>query len=194
MKWYKWMLVFLAGCVAISYAVPTEEDIEKLENKIKIVSVNDDTTEEDDVEYEELSFSTYQDEDSAEEYTFFMRVTVELTEKKTKKVFYAQASGTQSAVDSEYNGEDNWKFAVANSELEKPKVTAYVIEYGIVFDNDDGKPEFEKVAVETDDVDTLKELTGRGEKMEEKARLMHQYNFLDSEDEVQQSSWKQISK
>jgi len=184
-RWYILMLVLLAGCF-VAVAEVTDDELEDLEDKVKISSINDDDFEEDDIDYQELKIRTYQDEDSAEEYTFYISVTVEFTEKKTKKSSYAQFARTQDAVDSEYNGEDSWQFIMAEGDLEKPKISAYVIQYGIIVDK-----KFIVVVEEMDDVDSLEELMTRTpDKVPQKPRILHQHNFRDSENEIQTSMWK----
>lgn len=184
-RWYILVLVFLAGYF-VAVAEVTDDEIDDLRDKIKIGSVSDDDFEENDIEYQTLKFYTYQDEDSVEDYTFYVKVTVEFTEKKTKKSYYAQFARTQGSVESEYTGEDNWEFVVAQGDLEKPKVSAYVVQYGILVDK-----KFIVIVEEMDDVDSLEELTTRtSDKLVQKPRILHQYNFRDSNEEVQQSMWQ----
>ena len=188
MKRYMWLLALLTGCFLAVGEEISEDEKEDLEDKIKIGSVRDDTIEDDDdVKYEQLKFYTYQDENSVEDYTFRIMVMIELTEKKSKKVYYTYLNGMQGDVDTEYTGEDNWEFAVPHKDLVKPKVTAYIIQYGIVLDK-----RFIVIKEEMDDVESIEELKGRGTLLEQKARIFHQYSFRDSDDEIQQSSWKQL--
>lgn len=187
-RWYMVMLVFLAGCF-VAVGALTEDQKEDLEDSVKIGGVNDDTIEDDnDTKFEQLTFYTYQDEDSVEDYTFYIKVTVELTEKKSKKSYYAQFARKQGDVDTEYTGQDNWDFTVAYGDLKKPKITAYVIQYGIIEDK-----EFIVLTEEMDDVDSLEELTTRSpDRLEQKPRILHMYSYRDSVtgDDIQQSMWK----
>lgn len=188
-RWYMLLLVFLAGCFVAAGAL-TDDQIEDLKKKIKIGSVTDDTMEDDsDIKYEQLRFYTYQDEDWAEEYTFYVKVTIELEEKKGKESYYAQFARTQGAVDSEYTGEDNWEFVVAHGDLQKPQITAYVVQYGVLEDK-----EFIVLAEEADDVDTVEELKTRTPtRLEQKPRILHQYSFRDTgseDEEIIQSMWQ----
>jgi hypothetical protein len=181
-------MVVLAGCFVAAGAL-TSDEIEDLKKKVKIGSVSDDEMEEDDVEYMQVKFYTIQDEDSADEHAFYVKVTVELTDKKTKTVCYAQFARMQGAVDTEYTGEDNWEFVVPFGDLEKPKITAYAVQYGVIEDK-----EFIVLAEQMDDVDTVEELTTRTPtRTTEKPRILHQYSYRDigSEDEeIIQSMWE----
>lgn len=188
-RWYMVMVVFLAGCFVAAGAL-TEDQIDDLKKKIKIGSISDDTFEDDsDISYEQLKFYTYQDEDSAEENTFYMKVTVEIKEKKGKDTYFAQFARTQGAVDTEYTGEDNWEFVVAHGDLKKPEITAYVVQYGVIEDK-----EFIVLSEEMDDVDSLDELLERSpNRLEQKPRILHQYNYRDTaseDEEVIQSMWQ----
>ncbi len=180
------LLVFCLSCLSAFTEELSEDEMDRLEASIKIGSVNDDTFEQNDDEYLKLKFYTYQDEDDADEYKFYIKVTVEVMDRATKNVYYSQFARLQGAVDIEYTGEDNWEFLVKIDEVKKPKVTAYVVQYGILMDK-----KFICFAEEADDVDTVDELTERTTtRLEPTPRILHQYNFRDSDEEVQQSSWK----
>ena len=185
MKHYMLLLIFCLSCLFVVAEELSEDEMEHLEDSVKIGSVSDDTVEEDDVEYLQLKFYTYQNEDDEEEYTFYVKVTVEVTDKASKDVYYTQFARTQGEVDSEYNGEDNWQFVVPLGELKKPKVTAYVVQYGVLVDK-----KFIILTEEADDVDTLEELTARTPtRLDQKPRILHQYSFRNSDQEIEQSGW-----
>ncbi len=183
MKIYTWLLVFCVSCFFAVGAEVSEDELERLERTVKIGSVSDDTIENDaDEELEQLKFYTYQNED--DEYNFRMRVTIELTDK-SKNTYFAQLIKSRGVVDTEYTGEDNWDFRVPHGDLERPKVTAYVVQYGIQVD-----AKFIVLAEETDDVDTVEELTERSPtRLEQKPVILHQYKFRDSDEEEQYSKW-----
>ncbi len=173
-------IVVLAGCFVAAGEL-TEDEVEVLNNKIKIGSVHDYTVEDsEDTKFELLKFYTYQDEDSADEYTFYMRVTVELTEKESRARCFAQFARIQGDVDSEYTGEDNWEFVVAHGDLIKPRVTAFVIQYGVLIEKEGNKKDFIVLAEKRDDVRSLKELMARTpNRAKQKARILHQYSYRD---------------
>ncbi len=184
MKIYTGLLVFCMSCFVAVGAGISEDELERLERTVKIGSVNDDTVENDaDEEFEQLKFYTYQNED--DDYNFRMRVTMELTDR-SKNTYFAQLMKPRGVVSAEYTGEDNWKFEVPHGDLERPKVTAYVVQYGIQLGS-----EFVVLAEETDDVDTVEELTERSPtRLEQKPAIQHQYSYRDGDDEVIQSQWK----
>ena len=187
MKNYLLLLVFCLSCfVAISEEI-SEDEMERLQRSVRIGSVYDDTIDgDDDLEYVQLRFYTYQNQDDAEKYTFRVKVVVELTDKKTSTITYSQFAREQGSVDSEYTGEDNWQFLVAQGDLKRPKVTAYVVQYGIMVDK-----EFKILAEETDDVDTIDELIKRTpDRMEQKPKMLHQYSYVDSDGAVQTTQFE----
>jgi len=184
MKRYMLLLVFCVSCLMAVGAEISKDDLERLERTVKIGSISDDTLRGDDGEKSEiLKFYTYQNEDDA--YNFRMRVTLEITDK-SKNTYFASLNRERGAVDVEYTGEDNWQFALPHGELEKPKLTAYAVQYGIL---NDGK--FIVLAEEFDDVDTQEELTERTTtRADKKLTATHNYSYRDGDDEVVQSPWK----
>lgn len=183
-RWNVFFLVVLSG-IFMARAELTKDQKDELEGSLRIVAVNDDTVEKDDVEYIELKVSTNQKVKYSEDYTFYMRITVELTDKKTSTVCYTQFARERGEVDVEYTGEDEWQFLVSKGDLKRPKVTGFVVQYGVIIDK-----KFTVLAEEMDDVDTLEELTTRTpDRYEAKPRIFHQYFFEDSDGEVVLSGW-----
>ncbi|QHI68053.1 hypothetical protein [Tichowtungia aerotolerans] len=187
--WYVMLLAVCLGCFSAFGEKISDDEIDRLKGTVKIGGVSDSTEDgEEDEELEVLSFYTNQYEDDAEEYEFRIKVVVEITDKKAKKVYQAKMARMQGAVDTEYTGEDNWAFKIPYGEMEKPKITAYVIQYGVLSDR-----EFVILAEEMDDVDSLEELEARAPTMVERNPvLFHQYNYRDTaseDEEVIQSSW-----
>jgi len=184
MKYTILLMTICLSCFVAVGAELTEDQLEKLERSVKIGSVSDETVRgDDDGKSEVLKFYTYQNED--DEYNFRMRVTIELTDK-SKNTYFAQLMRERGAVDTEYTGEDNWKFELPHGDLEKPKLTAYVVQYGIL-----NEGEFVVLAEEFDDVDTLEELTERTTtRTDEKMTAKHNYSYRDGDGETIQSSWK----
>jgi hypothetical protein len=185
------LLVFCLSCLFAVAEPLSEDELERLQDGVRISSVNDDTVDGDeigldeDTEFVQLKFYTYQDEDDAEKYTFYMRVTVEMTDKKTGTICYAQFAREQGPVDPEYTGEDNWQFVVSQGDMQRPKVTAYAVQYGVIVD---GKPVF--IAEELDDVDSVDEIIERTPtRLDQKPQILHQYSYRDSDEAVQTSQW-----
>ena len=185
----KWLLVLiycLGGFVfAKDVVVPDgidEDEFKRLSRAVKISGVSDDTEEDDyDEKFEVLKFYTNQGEDNEEEYTFRVRVTIEVTDKK-KNSFYAQIARGQKEMDPEYNGTDTWYFWVPHGDLVKPKITAYVIEYGVLIDE-----KFIVLASDADDVETTEELIERTPERTDLKITQHEYEFDDGDGEIQTS-------
>lgn len=126
-------LLFCATCLTSFGAEPagdTAELINRLQKRVKVGTVSDSTTKNDAGEkLTVLKFHTYQDERDSQ-YDFRIRVTVELTDKE-EKIYAGQLLSPQGGVPKEYTGEDDWEFQISHGELDRPKMTAYAIEYGI---------------------------------------------------------------
>jgi len=132
MKHYLAVLIFFSLCTAAFCAESSgDELIDRLQKRVKIGTVSDSTARTDGGEKVlNLKLHTYQDERDSD-YDFRLRVTVELTDKEDK-IYAAQLQSPQGGVPKEYTGEDDWEFQVSLGELDKPKMTSYVIEYGIL--------------------------------------------------------------
>ncbi len=171
-------VMLLAGCLAV-FGEISEEEMERLGRYVGIDSVRDNTFRNDDREkIEVLEFNTTQDERNTEGYR--VRVTLELTDKSKNK-YCAQLMRSQREVNSEYTGQDRWEFHVPHGELERPKVSAYVVEYGIM-----DEETFVPLAVEMDDVDSVEELTSRcTSRIEDGVKLKHAYYYRDLQSEKQ---------
>jgi hypothetical protein len=197
-RWYVMLFVFLSGFF-LAGAELSEDELELLQDSVKIGSVNDDIVDDirgdgSDDEYFQLKFYTTQREEYKTAYTFRMRITVELNDKKTSTVGWSQFAREQGELDSEYTGQDNWRFLVPVGNMNRPKVTAYVIQYGVMVDG-----EFKVIAEEMDDVDSLDELLERTpnrlDTMEARAELKkptieHQYTYIDSNGNADTTVWE----
>jgi hypothetical protein len=181
MKWIMVFVVFFAGCLAV-FGEIDQKEIKRLQRGVRIDSVQDVTFRNDDREkLVLLRFNTTQDERDKE--GFRIRVTVELTDK-SKDCFYAQLMRRQGTVNSEYLGQDLWEFYIPHAELERPKVSAYVVEYGIM----DGDT-FVPIASALDDVDSVEELTGRCQsRIETGVKLKHAYVYREGAAETEEES------
>lgn len=180
MKHYILLLVFCLSCFAAFGAGMSEDEMNRLQKSVKILSINEDTVRaDDDSKSEAIKFSTYQDEND-DALNFRMRITVELTDKN-KKTYFAQMARGQGALHEEYTGEDNWEFQIPHGDLERPKVTAYAIQYGVLCDG-----EFIPLAEEFDDVKSADEITARTTNRIDIKSTWHTYSYRDG-DEVLQS-------
>jgi len=123
--------------------------------------VNDDDIEdENDNKYFILEFESRQD-DRDTDLDYQMRVTVQLTDKKTKEVVYAQTMYKPHPIpgNDKYADHTAWKYQIPFDFLIRPKLTAYVIEFGFMQDS-----YFVPVAVECDDAETPEEIIEAGGK------------------------------
>lgn len=150
-------LVLLAS-TALSAKIPEHllEKKEHFEGRIKIGSVTDTTIKNDaDEKVTVLKFYTCQDE--RDKLNYRMRVTIELTDKRGKgDSYFAQLSCKQRTPPIHYTGESDWEFQLPHGNLEKPKLTAYAVQYGFL---EEGV--FVPVAEKFDDVDSADEITDR---------------------------------
>jgi len=105
-------------------------------------------------------------------------VTVEL-EDRAKNTYFARVERKQGSTHPDYVGKDEWVMQIPHGDLERPKVSAYIIQYGILNDG-----EFIILAEEFDDVDTLEELMERTTtRLEGVKSIEHYYWFTDRDDE-----------
>ena len=174
-------VMLVAGCLA-AFGEIDEKEMKRLKRYVRVDSVNDSTFRNKDREkIAILKFNTSQDERDKEGYR--VRVTVELTDK-SKDSYYAQLMRNQAEVSSEYLGQDRWEFHVPHGELERPKVSAYVVEYGLM-----DEETFVPLAVEMDDVDSAEELIERCKaRIDKGVKMKHGYLYRDDANGTQEES------
>lgn len=165
----------------ISFGAELSDDLIKLKEDLsartKIGTVNSDTLRGDGGKKSEVfKFGTYQDE-RKRDFNFRMRVTVQMTDK-TENTCYAQINREQGPVDLEYTGEDNWEFHIPHGEMDKPKVTAYAIQYGILQDGI-----FVPIVEKLENVDSVEQITAKSACRVEFAKTLHYYWYRNSEEE-----------
>jgi len=154
-------------------AADLPDDLKELQKEykgqIKIWGVNDDDFEdEDDNEFFVLTFQSCQDERKPD-LNYLMRVTVQLTDKKTGSTVFAQTKKKPRPVplDGKYANSTKWGFQVPFGEMKKPKLTAYAIEFGIMKDGT-----FVPVGFEYDEVESAEQImTGEGTEVKMKNTL-----------------------
>jgi hypothetical protein len=79
---------------------------------------------------------------------------------------------------------------VPQGELERPKVSAYVVEYGLM-----DEETFVPLAIEMDDVDSVEELTERSpSRLEDGVKLKHAYYYRNMDRSTQESILRTLSK
>ncbi|MBI9019993.1 MAG: hypothetical protein JEZ10_01890 [Verrucomicrobia bacterium] len=169
----------MSGLMAFGAGLSADE-VERLQQSVKIGSVNSDTIRgDDDTKSEQIKFFTYQDEND-DALNFQMRITAELTDK-SKKTYFAQITRGQGELHEDYTGEDNWRFQVPHGDLNRPKLTAYVIQYGVLCEG-----EFVPLAEAFDGADSADEITARSTTRVDIKSTWHTYSYRDG-DEVLQS-------
>ena len=174
MRQYVLMFVFCLGCVFSVGAELSEKELKRIERTVKMGTIKDSTIRNDeDEKIEVLKFFTYQDEHH--EFDFRMRVTVELTEKAGDR-YFAQIEKKQGKVHAEYTGEDQWEFHIPYVDLVRPKLTAYVIQYGILLDG-----AFLVLAEDLDDAESAGEIEARCPVRLKHIFALHTHTYSDSQ-------------
>jgi len=174
------LIVFFLSCLGAVGAEISEKELKKLGKSVNISSVVDSTIKNEDREkVEVVKIYTYQRrKDETVDFNYRIRVTVELTDRE-KNTYFAQVARRQGSVHTDYLGKDEWEIQIPHGDMERPKVTAYAIQYGIV-----NGGEFIVLAEEFDDVDTLEELTERTTtRIDEVKAIEHYYWYTDRDDE-----------
>jgi hypothetical protein len=157
------------------------DELERLQQTVKIDTIRDETfRDENRNESIILKFNTSQYEMDKE--SFYLRVTVEI--KANGNLVYDQQMRQRKKIpNTEYIGQDRWEFHIPYGDYTMPRITAYVIEYGVM---DDEK--FLPVAVETSKAETPDEIIKRcSSRIEQNTQLKHAYIYLndtgDNDDE-----------
>lgn len=126
---------------------------EKYENGMALINFNDDDMEDDNGnEFIVFTFGSRQDE--REKREFSMRVTVQLSDKKTKTSGFAQMVTSPHRVPKNYAGQTDWEFRIPFGDMKKPKVSAYAVEFGFTQDS-----YFVPVVAEYEDTESAEEIT-----------------------------------
>lgn len=173
------LLLVFAGAWAVRAAELSPELAElkkSLEGKVSVGGLNiDDFRNDEDEKIESIKFYTYRDR--YDEQVYRVRVTIEMTDRDDN-IYFAQIQRGQSTYPEEYVGDDGWEFQIAHGSLNRPKVSAYVIQYGILKDS-----VYIPIAEFTDKAETPEEIIERATA----GRLdiectWHIYKYEDGED------------
>ena len=136
LKIYLLLVIFTASHIT-TFGQLKEDELKQFKRDFEIADVRVDTwkSDEDRAKFERLEVNTFQNEDDPVNYDmtrFRMRLVVELTDKD-KKTYLVQFTGNAPGeYDSEYMGEDYWNLFMAHGDLERLKVSGYMIQYGIM--------------------------------------------------------------
>jgi len=178
------LIVFCLSCFVAAGAELSEKELKKLAKSVKISSVVDETIKGDDREkIEVVKIYTYQNrKDPNVNFNYRIRVAVELTDRE-KNAYFARVERKQGSTHDDYIGKDEWGIQIPHGGLERPKVTAYAIQYGIL-----NEGEFVVLAEDYDDVDTLEELMDRTTtRLEEVKDIQHWFWFTDRDGKEERS-------
>lgn len=116
-----------------------------------------------DLKNERVKLVTEQDEDNP--FVGTLRFTVEVTDK-SGEVRWGQVSRAQSKHPPEYEGKDEWTFEFPHGELDKPKITAYALEYGW-----ETNKVFTPVVQKFDNAESAGEITDRNRDPKKKLKI-----------------------
>jgi hypothetical protein len=180
-------LAFLSVCIltgTVAVGELSQSDLERLQRTVSIDSVRTESYRDNNRnEFKVLKFNTSQYE--SEKIRFYIRVTVEM--KANGNLVYAQQIRRKGDItNTEYIGQDRWEFYIPLGEYSSSRITAYVIEYGIM-DNE----RFISVATATSRVKSREEIIERCQvQIEDNVELKHAYVYRDEsleeeEDELQ---------
>jgi hypothetical protein len=148
----------------------------RLEGETRIFLVKDDDVKVGKSKYFTFRFVTFQNDKHQDEEPFNLfdqyrlRLTVQLTDRKTSTVVFAHHEEDvikkKANLMIHYVG-TQWEFRIPFGEMQKPKLSAYVIEFGFEKDG-----YFIPLSVDLDEVDSADEiLNGEGTKTEMKRYL-----------------------
>jgi len=186
-RWYTVLFVFLAGCLVAGAAL-TEDEMETLEDYVDLAAVNDDDYEdENEVEYFELTFRTSQRSGTDfNKYNFVAKVFIELEDKKTDTLCHVQGLKQKKNGGDQYTGTDKWRVLVPYGDMKRPKLAAYVVQYGVLVDG-----EFIVIVEDKDDVETIEELLDRSDALEGADVLFqHQLETQNNDGEPYYTNWQ----
>ena len=154
----KWSVILSVGTAITAFAQLSDQEMRQFDSEVQIGGVRTDTyrSDKDRKRFERMEINTFQSEDDNESYDmtrFRIRIVVELTDRN-KNTYLVQFTGNAPGDrDSDYAGEDYWKLFMAHGDLERLRVTAHYVQYGIM----DG----ERFVVLTEDKSKVDEMLER---------------------------------
>ena len=166
------LLAYMLSCTVVSGELD-KGNLDRMKQTVKIDTVRIDTyRDQDRNKFEILRFNTSQYE--MDKGPFYMQITVEIKDSDLNP--YIQLMRYRGDVTKyEYVGQDRWELKIPHGELSRPRIRAYVIEYGVK----DGD-KFVPVAIETKNAKTAEEIIERCKtRIEEGVQLMHAYVYRD---------------
>lgn len=131
MRMKRGMVVSVLTVLAAGLFAQTDDVEAKVQALKKMLSmgsiVKSDFRNDKDEKFERIKVTTEQEKDDP--FLGAVRLTVEMTDKSDQTV-YGQKVQAQAKHPSEYQGKDEWTFEIPHGALDKPKITAYALEYG----------------------------------------------------------------
>ncbi len=187
MKSYLLLIVLLVSHLP-AFGELTEKELKQFKSNLEIGGVRADTWKSEDREkFELLEVNTFQSEDDPLNYEmnrFRLRLVVELTDKQGNTYLVKFAGNAPADYDSEYQGEDYWGLYMAHGDLERLKISGYVVQYGLM----DGETFIPLAEDEDDAEEMLERVRNRTTKLfPGKVDLRHYYMFEDSNEGVTES-------
>ncbi len=189
----RWIVVFLFASHLLVFGEFTEKEMKHFKSNVEIAGTREDTFKNDAREKSEtVEVNTFQDSDDPVNYDmslFRIVFCVELTDKQ-KNTYLVKFTGKPSAdYDSEYQGEDYWTLYMPHGDMERLKVSGYIVQYGIM-DGDTFVPlawkedNSKKMLVGVRN-GTTRNFSGR-------VRLTHYYMYDDSSSGVTETTPREI--
>jgi len=184
--YYLLPILFFASCL-ISSAELTKDELNQLKD-VRIAGARTGTWRNDARErLEELEINTSQNIDDPLVFDmtdFRMRLVVELTDRTRTKYIVRFTGSPSNNYDSEYQGEDYWKLRMAHGDLERLKISGFVIQYGFM----DGETFMPLAEYEKRYEDILEGLRNRTTQIfPNRVYLWHYYMYNDQTEGIQES-------
>jgi hypothetical protein len=155
---YSWLVIGLLLASLCVYGELSEDRLKELEHLVQIDNVRDYDEEHNEQKRLKLSIEFTSEVEGMKEIR--IRTAVELTDKKTKQVYRVEKMGRFGDLldvhEGNYEGEGYWELHMPCGELDKLKVTAYVVQFGVM----DGDT-FVPFQTECDHVKSYDELMSR---------------------------------
>lgn len=148
-----WRLPVLALVCFSVFGEVSEDRLRDLKRRINIGAIRD--LEEGGRDNEKLVLRVEFSSRDKELDGILVRVAVEITDKQLKKVYLAEGINGFRELPDSYEGEGHWDFTMPYGDLERLKITAYSVEFG-VRDGDEFVPFSEKYE-HLDSYDELKQ-------------------------------------
>lgn len=180
------------ACILICSAVLgelSEDQIKQLQRYVRVSSIRDQSVrDENRNKIQVISFFTTQSDQDVENYA--VRVTAEL-EDSDDNTYCVQKTGKQEVTSGyEYAGQDQWEVRIPEGDLSRPRISAYVIEYGKMEDS-----VFIPVVTENKGAETPEEIVNRcTNRLESGVSMWHSFYYTDYSGDGQQQTQSILKK